>query len=474
MNLRKILFSAVIAGAATCMLAGGPLTNTVKAAVPQIPGFPTPTGPNELWAVTYAGALFPGLRNGPALWSLQHGPTGMYLNDEGNLFLTNGGNDNIRVILDNGKVETYSGAYLPFPATKDGALDVATYSTPNDIKGDSRGFMYICDREGQAVRRIDPEAGVVKTIAGKKYCNFGYDGEANDATQVLLNYPQNMAIAKKDTQWHEKDTIYFNDRRNFMVRKLILNDDGDTDPTNDTYSIYDVAGVPGSPGYVNGPVESAKFKHPCGIALSNDEQYLLIDDRDNNVVRVIDLVNGLVGTYAGVPYTRVVNGVADNQFADGPADQAYFASPSQCNIMGGGPIGDLIIADRFNNRIRKVTPFPPGQWPETEYGVALPVADEVSTLAGTGEQGRSSGPADQVKLTQPWGVLVDKDLVYITDTGGNRVVVIGKAREVIPEFRDRIRAGRLAAIRNVLQVYRNYNAGEQTFQPPFGLGQDLP
>ncbi len=481
MKMKNFLFAAAAAASVSYALMCAPATsqaatlplpflaNTLNRQLPDLSAtFPRPSSPNELWAVTYAGSLWPGQRGGPALWSLHHGATGMYLDDGGNMYLTNGGNDNVRLIDNTGTVSVYAGAYLPFPATKDGALDVATFSTPNDVKGDSLGFLYVCDREGHSIRRIDPQAGVVKRVAGKGYCQKGYDGEAVDATTVRLNLAQNMTIATKNTQWHDPDTIYFTDRGNMMIRKLILNPDGDTDPSNDTYSLYDVAGSPG-PGYVDGAAADAKFNQPCGITLSNDEQYLLIDDRDNNIVRVIDLAAGEVGTYAGVKYQRTGPTGLGNQFADGPADQAYFASPSQCDIMGGGPIGDLIIADRFNQRIRKVTPLPPGQWPN-----GLPVADEVSTYAGTGEEGRRSGPADQARFLQPWGVLVDGNMVYISEPGGNRVVVIGKAKDVLSEFLDRIRAGRRAALQSFFQLYLDYFGGEQTFQPPFGTGENLP
>ena len=425
--------------------------------------FPEPADPNELWAVTYAGALWPGLRNGPALWSLHHGPTGMYMDDEGNMFLTNAANDNVRVIADDGSVDIYAGAYIPFPATRDGALDVATFSTPNDIKADSRGFMYVCDREGHSIRRIDPTAGVVKRIAGLGYCKKGYDGpSAPDAAQVRLNLAQNMTIAEKDTAWHSKDTIYFNDRGNQIVRKLVY------DPSTDTYSLSDVAGTPTVKGYLDGITATATFNQPCGITLSYNEQYIFIGDRDNNVIRVIDLAAGTVGTYAGVQYNR---GALGAQFADGPASAAYFAGPSQLDVMGGGPVGDLILSDRYNHRIRKITPLPPGLAGEP------PAANEVSTYAGTGEQGRRSGPADQARFLQPWGTLVVGDLVYIAEPGGSRVVVIGKAKDVYEKFVGRINAARFAALQSFFQLYLDYYRGEQTFLPPFGLvgpGGELP
>jgi hypothetical protein len=68
-------------------------------------------------------------------------------------------------------------------------------------------------------------------------------------------------------------------------------------------------GSPTAPyyGYVNGPtLKSAKFYTPCGLAIDSGGQDLFVADRDNNAIRLLDLVGGQTYTLA-VTYTNLIN-----------------------------------------------------------------------------------------------------------------------------------------------------------------------
>ena len=410
-------------------------------------GFPRPKGPNEIWSVDYAGNLWPGLRNGPALYAMFFPATGIHVEDNGSLKVADARNSVIRNISNLGDVTNFSGSVQQYPF-KDGAATVATYNSPNDIDKLSTGNYVVGDRENNAIRLVKPDGSVV-TIAGQGNCKNKYNGDQADARQGQLNRPLTLHVAQQSTGWHTQDTVYFADRDNFLIRKLIPNGDG-------TWALETVAGTPPTqgtdpcgpltyyPGATNGPVAEARFRGPCGLVLSDDERYLYVAERDNNVVRVIDLMMGIVGTYAGV----VLTGQGKGAYQDGPAASAKFNGPSQIDVDGSR---NLYLADRFNHIIRKIKPS------------ADPMqASVVETYAGVPlESGRQSGPAQKAKFYEPWGLAYDRNtgLVFIGDTGNSRVAVIGPHSVIWDAFVERINTARIAEYQTLMAEYMNYYRG---------------
>ena len=410
-------------------------------------GFPRPSSPSQIWSLTYAGNLWPGMRNGPALFAMFHPATGIHIEDDGSMKVADARNSVIRNISNLGDVTMFSGSSQQYPF-KDGTATEANYNSPNDIDKLSTGNYVVGDRENNAIRLVMPD-GSVKTIAGQGNCKNKYNGDKTDARQALLNRPLTLSVADQSTAWHTQDTVYFADRDNFLIRKLVPNGDG-------TWALVTVAGVPPTPGAdacgpltyypgaTNGPVDQAKFRGPCGLVLSDDERYLYVAERDNNVVRVIDLMMGIVGTYAGV----VMVGQGKGGYQDGAAATAKFNGPSQ---IDSDSKRNLFMADRFNHLIRKITPS------------ADPMkAKTVETYAGVPQQsGRRSGPALQAKYYEPWGLSVERSsgLVFVGDTGNSRVAVIGPFSEIWAAFAERINTARVAEYQALMAEYSNYYRG---------------
>lgn len=424
-------------------------------------GFPTPRNGGQLWAVDYAGNLWPGMRNGPALFAMFHPPTGMYIEEDGSMKVADARNSVIRNISSLGDVTMFSGSSQQYPF-KDGSATQANYNSPNDIDRLSDGNYVVGDRENNAIRLVMPD-GSVKTIAGQGNCKNKYNGDKTDARQATLNRPLTLDVANQHTAWHTPDTVYFADRDNFLIRKLVPNGDG-------TWALVTVAGTPPTPGSdpcgpltyypgaTNGPAAQAKFRGPCGLVLSDDERYLYVAERDNNVVRVIDLMMGIVATYAGV----VIVGQGLGAYQDGPAATAKFNGPSQIDADSAK---NLYMADRFNHVIRKIAPS------------ADPMkASTVSTYAGVPmEKGRRSGPANQAKFYEPWGLSVERSsgLVFVGDTGNSRVAVIGPASAIWAAFIQRINTARFAEYQALMAEYIDYYRGGSNRTPgPRNLGTD--
>jgi hypothetical protein len=92
-------------------------------------------------------------------------------------------------------------------------------------------------------------------------------------------------------------------------------------------------------------------------------------------------------------------------YVDGPSQLAKFSAPTGVAIDGQG---NLIVADRFNHVVRKLTP----------QGV-------VSTLAGTGVPGYVDGPGASAQFSAPYAVAIDlSGNIVVTDSGNFRVRLI--------------------------------------------------
>ena len=142
-----------------------------------------------------------------------------------------------------------------------------------------------------------------------------------------------------------------------------------------------------------GPAASASLYDPTGVALDAAGN-LYIADLVNNRVRKVSA--GIITTVAG---NRNQGFSGDG----GPAASASLFYPSAVAVDAAG---NLYIADKYNNRIRKVS-----------GGI-------ITTIAGNGTAGYSGdgGPATSASLYSPSGVAVDLGgNLYIADLMNSRI-----------------------------------------------------
>ncbi|MES2703093.1 MAG: T9SS type A sorting domain-containing protein [Bacteroidota bacterium] len=159
--------------------------------------------------------------------------------------------------------------------------------------------------------------------------------------------------------------------------------------------IHTLAGN-GTAGYSGdgGTATLAQLNGPFGIAADAMDVY--IADRLNNCVRKIN-AGGIITTVAG-------NGTGGYAGDGGPATAAQLFNITGVAVDAGG---NIYIADKSNNRIRKVNS-----------------AGIISTIAGNGTAGYSGDgrPAIAAAINAPRGVGVDGGgNVYIADAGSQRV-----------------------------------------------------
>jgi sugar lactone lactonase YvrE len=144
-------------------------------------------------------------------------------------------------------------------------------------------------------------------------------------------------------------------------------------------------------GFTNGTGAAAAFNKPAG-AVADAAGNLYVADAFNSAIRKITPA-GVVTTFAG---TGTIG------YKDGAGAQAQFYVPTS---LAFDSHGNLFVADKGNNLIRKIT-----------------AAGEVSTFAGNGSPGYSNGTATAASFNTPTAIAIDgSDNIFVADAGNNRV-----------------------------------------------------
>ncbi|MEI6817336.1 MAG: T9SS type A sorting domain-containing protein [Bacteroidota bacterium] len=255
-----------------------------------------------------------------------HDPTGVAVDDSGNIFIADENNNVIRkVFASTGKIFTYAGTGNGTFGGENGPAISADLSVPSNVCLDKMGNLFICDFGNFRIRKVDKTTGIINTVAGNGTSNFNGDGIL--ATNAELNFPYGVSV---DTLGN----IFIADNNNYRVRKL--------DVTTGLISTVAGNGMAGFFGD-NGQATSAKLMEPIGICLDMHRN-IFIADYDNCRIRKVDFTTGIINTIAG-------NGTC-GFFGDlGLATAAEINKPISIAVDS---TGDIFISDLANNRIRKI------------------------------------------------------------------------------------------------------------------------
>lgn len=281
------------------------------------------------------------------------------------------------------------------------------------------------------VLSIQPtQAQTITTVAGNGTAGFAGDGSA--ATAANINGALGLAV-------DNAGNLYLADWNNYRIRKV-----------NTSGTINTIAGTGSSTyGGDGGSAYGASFPAPTGLAIDSTGN-LYIADNSANRIRMIN-TSGIITLFAGsTSYgfagdggaataaslygsTSVTVDRAGNVYIADVANQrirkvntsgiiSTFAGTGTAGFSGdGGPAtaaalngptsiafdraGNAYIADRGNNRIRKVD-----------------ASGNISTFAGSGAASYygDGGAATSAGINTPWGVAVDTTgAVYLSEEGSN-------------------------------------------------------
>lgn len=190
-------------------------------------------------------------------------PTGVAIDNTGNIYVADSENNKIRKITPAGDVSTLAGSGASGSDDLVGSL--ATFAIPTGVAVDSFGNVYVADSEGSKIRKITP-AGQVTTFAGNGI--FGSD----DGIGTAATFGSPYAVAVDSS-----NNVYVADTNNHKIRKITV-----------LGVVTTVAGS-GDQGNTDGPGNTATFSYPTGIAVdANNDIY--VADFDNHKIRKITAV----------------------------------------------------------------------------------------------------------------------------------------------------------------------------------------
>ncbi|OQP64451.1 hypothetical protein A3860_21010 [Niastella vici] len=262
---------------------------------------------------------------GPATAAQLAQPTGMTLDNEGNIYIADYNASVIKKVTSSGIMTIFAGNGTEGFSGDGGPAAQAKLYRPTAVAVDKEGSVYISDASNKVIRKVTKQ-GIISTIAGVPG-RAGYAGDGGAATKALLTQPAGIAV---DNQGN----LYIADPSNSVIRKV------NTAGIITTFAGNGTAGYSGD----NGPATKAQFQigSPQGLAV-DPEGNVYASDYQNHAIRKIN-ARGIITTIAGT-------GAPDYAGDGGPAILAKIWYPIGIATDAGG---NVFITDSYNNTIREI------------------------------------------------------------------------------------------------------------------------
>ncbi len=281
--------------------------------------------------VTIAGTGVIGDRgdNGPGTAAELFQPRGVAIDSKGAIYVADTLNRRVRRISPAGQITAFAGTGLIGSSGDGGPAVDATLNFPNVVVVDKADNVYISDQLNHRIRKVSPD-GKISTIAGTGEGNGGYGGEGGQAKDAQFNQQVGIAV-------DGDGNLFVADRLNQRIRRI--------DARTGVITTVAGNGLIGNGGD-GGPATQAELNLPTGVAVDAAGN-LYITDTGNQRIRRVSAADGRISTIAGT-------GVAGFSGDSGPAASAQINLLYPANLAVDAA-GDVYFADRSNHRIRKIT-----------------------------------------------------------------------------------------------------------------------
>jgi streptogramin lyase len=144
---------------------------------------------------------------GPATEAILEGPRAVCVDHLGNTYICEREGNAIRKVDSRGIITTIGGTGQKGYSGDGGEARKATFNSPKGLRCDRTGNVYVADTENHAIRRIDRSL-VVTTVAGGRQ---GAGGDQGDARRAGLDRPHGCVI-------DDRGNIYIADTNNHRIR----------------------------------------------------------------------------------------------------------------------------------------------------------------------------------------------------------------------------------------------------------------
>lgn len=340
---------------------------------------PPPTGWTQLSLL--AGVIGgSGNANDKGAFARLSGPAGVAVDASGNVYVSEQGSHTIRRIAAGTVAVTLIAGSPGVPGFADGAGTAARFFSPQGLVIDDQNNLYVADSGNNRIRRIDLATNTVSTLAG----NGTPGSNAGTGAAATFNGPSALAI--------RSGALLVVDANSSMIRSL--------SPT--TKMVTNLNDAPLNAPLNNGPLSSAAFQNPRGIAVDSDGS-VYVADSGNHVIRKLDLVASTVSTLAGSA------GMPGS--ANGIGTAANFHKPWG---ISADRAGSLFVIDSDGQTVRKIV---------------ISTAS-VSTPAGLyGTSGSTDGAGGTARFYFPQAVTVANGYLFVADSLNHtiRAVAISNA-----------------------------------------------
>jgi len=293
----------------------------------------------QLWKINTSGIISIVAGNGTCGYSGDGGgatsaelslPCKVDVDNSGNIYVADWGNNRIRKINTTGIISTIAGNGTAGYSGDGGSAIAAELNGPEGLSTvDDSGNIYICDEVNNSIRKVN-SVGIISTFAGNG--TGGYTGDGGLAAYAELDYPRGAAF-------DNYGNIYISDYNNNVIRKV------SSSGIISTIAGNGIAGYSGD----GGSAIAAELNGPSGLAIFNKggENHgvdIYFADENNAVIRKVTS-SGIISTVAG-------NGTEGYGGDGGLATDAELNYPVDVAVDNSG---NVYIVDAYNYRIRKIS-----------------------------------------------------------------------------------------------------------------------